>query len=150
MAWDDFVAGAKQKVSDVVEWLDITDPDSGPCIKNLANPDKEQCTNENAVEKNKLFVNGAGIVGGGLLGYKLGENFGTLGKMAGGVIGAWVGCKLSKEVATDVAAASDYTANNKDNESTAKASRWEATFANLKTSGQAYNGKTAVEADITD
>ena len=141
MSWEDFS-----------EWMDLTDPDRGPCISNIpvigsafdkVCEKKEDCRNANKVDKYDILVGGAGIAGGGLLGYKLGENFGSFGKLAGGVIGAWVGCKLAKETAKDIAAASDYVENNSKDGNKAKISRFEAFIDNAKNiNGQTYTGKT--------
>lgn len=98
------------------------------------------CDAENAVKRgfNGVIVTGAGVAGGGLLGYKLGENFGTIGKLAGGITGAYLGSKLSNGVASDVAAASDAAKN-----SNGKLSQLKATAANFGNfSGQTYDGKT--------
>ena len=137
---------------DVSEWMDLTDPDRGPCVNNIpfignlfdkTCEKKEDCRNVNKVDKYDLAIGGIGAAGGGIIGYKLGEDFGTLGKLAGGVIGAWVGCKLTKETAKDVAAASDYVENNSKDGNKAKISKFEATISNMmNVKGQTYTGKT--------
>ncbi len=105
----------------------------------------EQCKSVNAVEDNKLLVNGVGIAGGGLLGYKLGENFGTIGKIAGGILGAWAGAKLSKGIATDVAAGLDHAREKE--EATGKKTGFVDTsryvVGNMFSVGQTYDGKNA-------
>lgn len=145
------------------EWIDPFDPDAGwylgDCwaLKNLnsvktAVEDKEQCHNVNKINDSKLLVNGAGIVGGGLLGYKLGENFGTAGKLIGCAVFAGVGYKFSHELATDVAAAADYVKQNSKDGTDSKKNLLQATFANLANlDGQVYTGKTVdADPDITD
>lgn len=62
-----------------------------------------------------FFSGIGGAVGGGLLGWKLGDNFGTLGKLAGCVIGAWGGSKVLKEVVADVRGAKQYVDENSSN-----------------------------------
>lgn len=142
---------------DFLETINIFDPDKGPCINNLPLIggffDKtcekyEDCSTANKTDKYGFVIGGAGVVGGGLLGYKLGENFGTLGKLAGGVVGAWAGCKLAKETAKDIAAASDYVENNSKDGNKSKISKFEASIKNIATiNGQAYDGKTK---DVTE
>lgn len=62
-----------------------------------------------------FFSGIAGNVGGAVLGYKLGSNFGFLGKLAGAATMAWVGGKLTKEVVADVRGAMQYSdANTKE------------------------------------
>lgn len=108
--------------------------------------DSTQCENVNAIEDNKMLVNGVGIAGGGLLGYKIGENFGTIGKIAGGILGAWAGAKLSKGIATDVAAGLDHSREKE--EKTGEKSGFIDTsryvVGNLFSGGQKYDGKNAV------
>lgn len=147
----------------VKEWWDPFDPDAGiyigdaPCAKNnelvkQTVENKEQCHNVNKVDDSKLLVKGAGIVGGGLLGYKLGENFGTAGKLIGCAVFAGLGCKFSRELATDVAAAADYVKQNSKDGTDSKKNLLQATFANLANlDGQVYTGKTVdADPDITD
>lgn len=87
--------------------------------------------------EDSFFTKAAGVVGGGLLGYKFGSNFGTFGKVALGVIGAYVGPKLTKEFGADFGAAKDYCAKNND-------AKFVKTFAsNLFTVGQKYDGLTS-------
>lgn len=154
MAENSFVEGAKKKWEEFKEWIDITDPDSGLSVKALTNEEKEQCGNVNKVNDNEWLVKGAGMAGGGLLGYKLGENFGTIGKLVGCAVGAWAGCKLSKEVAKDVASAADYVEQNSKDGQKSKKNLLQATISNFGNVGsQTYTGKTAdvnTDADITD
>jgi len=152
------------KLSAFTEYINPFDPDAGwyigdlPGIKNMecvkqAVEKNEQCHNVNKVEDSKLLVNGAGLVGGGILGYKLGENFGTAGKLIGCAVFAGVGYKFAHEVATDVAAASDYVQQNSKDGTDSRKNMLQATIANFATlSGQAYTGKTvdAADPDITD
>lgn len=144
-----------------VEWINPFDPDAGLDISEVPVAGKafeetckknEQCGNVNKVNDNEWIVKGAGMAGGGLLGYKLGENFGTLGKLVGCAIGAWAGCKLSKEVATDVASAADYVEQNSKDGQESKKNLLQATISNFGNVGsQTYTGKTVdTDADITD
>ncbi len=98
--------------------------------------------NEHKYE-DSVLIKGAGAAGCGLLGYMLGSNFGTFGKLVGGIVGVWGGWKLTKEVATDVGAAQDYCAKNKG------ANFFKAFGANTLTIGHKYDGTTTdVEPDV--
>lgn len=145
------------------EWINPFDPDAGLDISEVPIAGKvfegvceknEENKHVNTIEDHKLLVNGAGTVGCGLLGYKLGENFGTLGKLAGCAIGAWAGYKLSNEVAHDVAAAADYVEQNSKDGNKSKKNLLQATISNFgDINGQKYTGKTVdanTDADITD
>ncbi len=58
----------------------------------------------------KCFFSGiTGIIGGGYLGCKLGANHGILGKLVGGVIGAWSGREITKAVVADVKNITQYS-----------------------------------------
>lgn len=59
-----------------------------------------------------FFSGVGGAVGGAVLGWKFGDNFGPVGKLAFGVIGAWGGSKILKEVVADVRGAKQYVDEN--------------------------------------
>lgn len=154
-----------EKNTTIGEALNPFDPDAGldisevPIIGKLFKKTcekNEENSHVNTIEDHKVLVNGAGTIGCGLLGYKLGENFGTLGKLAGCAIGAWAGYKLSNEVAHDVAAAADYVEQNSKDGNKSKKNLLQATISNFgDINGQSYTGKTVdantdADADITD
>lgn len=104
-------------------------------LAGMIDPEYNEHKNEDS-----FFLKAAGGVGTALLGWKLGSNFGTLGKLAGGVVGAWVGSKVMKELATDFGAAQDYCNKNKD------ANFLKAFGVNAITIGHKYDG-TTIDAD---
>lgn len=104
------------------EWLNPLDPDSGfslnqiPLIGGLFDglcADNENQKNVNAVNSKSWLVNIGGGIGGALLGSYLGKDFGVVGKVGLGVVGAFVAPKLINGIALDAAAATDYVEEGK-------------------------------------
>lgn len=107
---------------------------------------------ENEADDKEWLIKGAGGAAGGIVGYKLGSNFGGIGKVIGGVAGAWLGSKYSDEIVHDITAAIDYTKQNTDenDDFKTKASRFlKAASGNLFKDGQSYTGKSS-EADTEE
>lgn len=102
---------------------------------------------EDFVDNHEFLTNILGHVGGGLAGYKLGSNFGGIGKVLGGVIGVWKGDDLADELAHDFAGAIDYAGQG--DSLSSKISRFtKAASGNLfNFSGQSYTGNTT-EAEV--
>lgn len=138
------------------EWWNPLDPDNGfslnqiPLIGGLF----DGVCEENSNSKNENKVNGSwilgigGTVGGALLGSYLGKDFGTIGKIGGGILGAFVAPKLVKGIALDAACASDYVEEGKKQ---GKQRDWLSAFGSNLTnlSGQSYNGHTVdVDPDV--
>lgn len=98
------------------------------------------------------LLNVGGCIAGALGGWKLGENFGTVGKVVGGVGLAIVGTKLGsivKEIGTDVAAAQDYSreAEKKGVSGTFGKAFWN-NLTNL--GGQSFDGASGSEITVDE
>lgn len=98
----------------------------------------------------KTLLNVGGGIAGALGGWKLGENFGTAGKVIGGVGLCLVGANLGnivKEVKDDFTSAQDYA-------SAAEAKGVDGEYGKalwnnlLKFGGQAYNAAKASEIEV--
>lgn len=104
----------------------------------------------NATDKWKLLINLGGGIAGAIGGWKLGSNFGTVGKVVGGVGLCLVGSKLGKivqEVGTDVAAAQDYAREAE--EKSGKGNFGKALWNNLcNWDGQSYDGAKGSEITV--
>lgn len=102
----------------------------------------------NATDSWKNILNIGGGIAGALGGWKLGENFGPIGKVIGcvglGIIGTKLG-GITQEVGTDIAAAQDYSREAE--AKGAKGNFGKALWNNLiNFGGQTYDGAKGSEA----
>lgn len=143
------------------EWLNPFDRDAGFSLEDLpliGGLFKDACeANENQHNVNQvrnvtdnLLVKVGMYAGGGLLGSYLGKDFGVIGKVGGGLLGAFVVPKLVNEVSYDVAAATDYVEEGRKN---GEERSWLSAFGGnvMRLGGQAYTGYTeTVSAESSD
>lgn len=138
--------------------------DCGKAFGNQTTELAEKCDERKTNEVNfresagsySTILNIGGAIGGALGGWKLGEKFGTVGKVVGGVGLAVIGSKLGsmvQEVGTDVAAAQDYSREAE--KKGAKGNFGKALWGNLTNfKGQSYDGaigsEQTAEADGPD
>ena len=138
--------------------------DAGKAIGAQTTELAEKCDGRKANEVNfresaggySTILNIGGAIGGALGGWKLGEKFGTVGKVVGGVGLAVIGSKLGsmvQEVGSDVAAAQDYSREAE--KKGAKGNFGKALWGNLTNfKGQSYDGaigsEQTAEADGPD
>lgn len=110
----------------------------------------ERRSGEKSAKDSETLINIGGGIGGLLLGSYLGSNFGTIGKIGGGILGAFVAPKLINGIAVDAACASDYVEEGKKQ---GKERNWFGAFGSnlLNFSGQTYKGITEdADPDVCD
>ncbi len=88
------------------------------------------------------------IIGGGalgLIGYKVCSRFGTIGKLAGGIAGVWLGSKLGKKAVEDFRTAANYekVMAMGEGRSVSGLNILKDTLGNMIVSGQSRNKKIA-------
>ena len=140
-------------------WIDLM-PNNGNYVvdnvENMIESTDERKINETSVRgttnKWKWFLNIGGGIAGALGGWKLGENFGPVGKIVGcvglGILGTKLG-KITQEVGTDIAAAQDYSREAE--KKGVKGTFWKALGNNLMDfNGQSFDGANGSEITVDE
>lgn len=110
---------------------------------------------DNGSRENELSISGtkstiiqvASAAGAYIAADELTKGSGTGIRMIAKIAGAGIAFVASKEIAKDIAAATDYTRENSSDGKSARFSTAEAAFKNIFTKGQEYNGHT-VDSDV--
>jgi len=137
--WDDIVGKGKEFIND---WQDYG---LAAAIDDDIKEDKMNTEASDNYDDKKLLVTVGTGIGGAVLGAKLGERFGAIGKIGGAIAGAWITPKFVNGIAEDVTGTIDYV--NKCERNGQEANFLKTLGSNiLDVKGQEYTG----DSDIPD